>query len=412
MKENNGKHFWLGTLTGIAFSVAMMIIAALIFIVIAKKGAEAVTEYLESETAQGAEYTDMSFTEKLGDIQELVENYYTGEVDDEAAAEAMYRGYISSLGDNYADYYSVEEVIELLEESSGEYRGVGISVAQNAETLEAYVVQVFAGGPAEEAGMLPGDILIGVDGVNVEGTALDEIVSMIKGKEGDAVSITVRRDTEILTLDMERREVQVQMVTCKMLDDQVGFICLTEFEEVSAQQLRNAINDLKSQGMTALVLDLRDNPGGLLDSVTEIADMFLEKGDNILYMEDKQGNRKYYDAETDVIEFDGPMAILVNGNSASASEVLTGALKDHGCAAVVGTQTFGKGIVQSLFTLDDGSIVKFTTAHYYTPAGNDIHGEGITPDVVVEYDSEAEEDVQLRAAYDLLIQELAEKPAA
>ena len=264
------------------------------------------------------------------------------------------------------------------------------------------IVKPFDDAPTAEAGILKDDILYAVEGEEVTGEDLNMVVAKLKGEEGTTVNVTIYRATEDRYIDVavKRAVVNVPTVTYKMLDDQIGYIQISEFEEVTAEQFAAAVDDLESQGMKSLIFDLRDNGGGLLDSVCDILDRVLPK-ELLVYTEDKNGNREEEWAKDDD-RIEVPMVVLVNGNTASASEIFTGALKDYDEAEIIGTTTFGKGIVQSIVPLFDGSAVKLTSAKYYTPSGVCIHGTGIEPDQVVEYDKELEEDNQLQAAINYL----------
>ena len=337
-----------------------------------------------------------ALTDKLARIDELIDQYFIFDVDRNAMTDKALAGYISGLDDVYSGYYTPQEYRDTMEESDGTYTGIGVAVQQDPETLAVTVLTVYPGSPAEGAGIEKGDILAKVDGEDIAEWNLTDIVSRIRGKEGTEVVVTVNRNGELIDTRMTRRVLDKITVESRMLEEGTGYLQLTEFDTVSITQLEKAVDDLKAQGMTGLILDLRDNPGGLLTSVVNIADDFLGKSD-ILYIDDKQGNRSTYSAEDGAV-WDGPMVVLINGNSASASEVLSGALQDNNRAIVVGEQSFGKGIVQTFFTLNDGSGIKLTTAHYSTPGGRDIHGVGITPDLGVEDDAETEADEQLDAA--------------
>lgn len=397
--EKKDHSFQNGLLTGISVTlaaVAVLVVIGAFFVVPALRSGRN-----QASTSDAAE----SLLEKIEEINAYIDYYYIFDVDQEAMENSLLAGYVSGLGDPYSVYYTEEELDSVLESSSGAYYGIGVLVGQMEDgTLQ--VVNVFRNSPAMEAGMQKEDVIVGVDGQNVEGMELDQVVAYIKGAEGSQVTVTVYRAStgETLDLSMERREVEVDTVEYRMLDSNVGYLQLVEFDDVSLQQMEDALKDLESQGMESLILDLRDNPGGLLTSVVDIADLFLDEA-NIFYMEDKAGNRVDYDAE-DGTAYDGPLVILVNGNTASAAEVLSGTLQDHGIAQLVGTTTFGKGIVQTFYELSDGSGIKLTTAHYFTPNGTDIHGTGIEPDVTVEMETGADPDVQLQAAQELLQSEM------
>ena len=266
---------------------------------------------------------------------------------------------------------------------------------------------VFSGSPAEEAGLRDGDIIYKVDGDEVTGLSLDEAVSLIKGPEGTIVHLTIYREgeTDYLEVDVERRRVESPTVEYEMLEDNMGYIQIVEFDDVTVDQFTEALAVLKGSGMESLILDLRSNPGGNLDAVVDICDRILPKG-LIVYTEDKYGNRDEYFCDGKH-QLEVPLAVLINGGSASASEILAGAIKDYGIGTLVGTTTYGKGIVQQVVSLRDGSAVKLTVSDYYTPKGNNIHGVGIEPDVEIELDAEkyyADEPVdnQLEKAKEVL----------
>lgn len=332
-------------------------------------------------------------SEKLSQIEDLVDELYLFEdqIEPDKGEAGVYQGFIFGLNDPYAAYYTPEELASFMDETKGTYCGIGAMVSQDVRTQISTIVRVFEGSPAEEAGILPGDVIYKVDGELMAGVDLTLLVNnYVKGEEGSQVAITVyREDTgEYVDLTVTRRFIDVQTVSGKMLEDGIGYVSVIEFDEVTAKQFKDKIEDLRGQGMERLIIDLRDNPGGELNTVVSMADYLIGDGGRILTISDKYGNEEIYKAE-DGHSLDIPMVVLVNENSASASEVLTGALKDYDAATVVGTQTFGKGIVQSLIPLSDGSAVKLTTSHYYTPGGLDIHGKGISPDVEVELGDEA-----------------------
>ncbi|MGN1084533.1 MAG: S41 family peptidase, partial [Lachnospiraceae bacterium] len=328
------------------------------------------------------------------------------DVNDEDLYEGMYRGLLEALDDPYSCYYTKEEYAELMESVEGVYCGIGALVNQNASTKVITIVRPFVDGPAYNAGMLPGDIITRIDGEDVSDWDLNLAVKRMKGEQGTTVEVEVWRasESEYVTLQVVRDLIEVETVTYEMLEDSIGYIYIMEFDEVTTEQFETALNALKKQGMKGLVVDIRDNPGGLLTTVCDMLDLFLEEG-LIVYTLDKYEDKDEIKATPGSIG-ELPMAVLVNGNSASASEIFSGALQDYGLATIVGTQSFGKGIVQSILPLPDGSAVKMTVSTYYTPKGRCIHGLGITPDVKVELTEELkqmvviplEEDNQLQAA--------------
>ena len=337
---------------------------------------------------------------KMQELQSYIDRYFLFDYEKEDEESGIYKGMMSGLGDVYTTYYTPDEYASFMESSNGSYSGIGAMLSQDYNTGIITVVKVFEGSPAEEAGIQPDDILYKVKGEEVTGEDLSLVVTDLKGEEGTDVDISMMRGTDVLDMTITRRSIEVPTVEYKMLDENIGYIAISEFDDVTDEQFIAALEDLKSQGMKNLAIDLRNNGGGLVDVTCNILDQLLPEG-LIVYTEDKNGDRQeeYSDAEH---YFDGKMAVLVNGNSASASEIFAGAIKDYGVGTLIGTQTFGKGIVQSLFPLSDGSAIKITVSRYYTPAENNIHGVGITPDIILERDTESEEDNQLQKAIEVL----------
>ena len=333
-------------------------------------------------------------------LNDYINQYYLFDYTDENVESGIYKGMMAGLGDIYTCYYTPDEYASFMESSNGNYSGIGAMLSQDYSTGIITVVQVFEGSPAEEVGLQPDDILYKVKGEEVTGQDLSLVVTDLKGEEGTAVDISVMRGTEEIDLTVTRRKIEVPTVESRMLTDTIGYIGITEFDDVTDDQFLSALDELKEEGMQDLVIDLRNNGGGLVDVTCNILDELLPEG-LIVYTEDKYGNRQeeYSDAEH---YFDGKMAVLVNGNSASASEIFAGAIKDYGVGTLIGTQTFGKGIVQSLFPLSDGSAIKITVSRYYTPAGNNIHEVGIAPDIVLDKDTESADDNQLQKAIEVL----------
>ena len=343
---------------------------------------------------------ETEITEKMEELNGYIDQYYLFDYTDEDVESGIYKGMMAGLGDVYTCYYTPDEYASFMESSNGNYSGIGAMLSQDYSTGIITVVQVFEGSPAEEVGLQPDDILYKVKGEEVTGQDLSLVVTDLKGEEGTDVDISVMRGTEEIELTVTRRKIEVPTVESKMLTDTIGYIGITEFDDVTDDQFISALDELKNEGMQDLVIDLRNNGGGLVDVTCNILDQLLPEG-LIVYTEDKYGNRQeeYSDAEH---YFDGKMAVLVNGNSASASEIFAGAIKDYGVGILIGTQTFGKGIVQSLFPLSDGSAIKITVSRYYTPAGNNIHEVGIEPDIVLERDTESADDNQLQKAIEVL----------
>ena len=351
-----------------------------------------------SGLASGSDQSEVS--SKMQELQSYIDRYFLFDYEKEDEESGIYKGMMAGLGDVYTTYYTPDEYASFMESSNGSYSGIGAMLSQDYNTGIITVVKVFDGSPAAEAGIQPDDILYKVKGEEVTGEDLSLVVTDLKGEEGTDVEISMMRGTDVLDFTLTRRSIEVPTVEYKMLDENIGYIAISEFDDVTDEQFIAALEDLKSQGMKNLTIDLRNNGGGLVDVTCNILDQLLPEG-LIVYTEDKNGERQeeYSDAEH---YFDGKMAVLVNGNSASASEIFAGAIKDYGVGTLIGTQTFGKGIVQSLFPLSDGSAIKITVSRYYTPAGNNIHGVGITPDIILERDMESEEDNQLQKAMEVL----------
>lgn len=400
----NKKQFIKGILAGVLLTV---VLGGAVF-----GGYRMLTRASDEKKAESGELnlTGAEVQEKLEEIEELVDRYYLDDVDAEQVENYLYKGAIVGLGDAYAAYYTKEEYQSMKDSTNGSYCGIGVQVTQNMSTGIITVAKIFEGSPAEEAGMLPGDVLYQVAGQEVTGEDLTQVVSRIKGEEHTTVAISVMREGEEnpIELEVERRTIEVSTVEHRMLDGGIGYIAVSSFDDVTVNQFLDALDDLEAQGEKSLIIDLRNNGGGLVSSVCQMLDRLLPEG-LIVYTEDKYGHREeeYSDAEN---YFDKPLAVLVNGNSASASEIFAGAVKDYGIGTLVGTQTFGKGIVQKVYPLSDGTAVKLTVSKYYTPKGNNIHGIGITPDVEVELDADVanevtipeEKDNQLQKAMEVL----------
>ncbi len=402
-KKKHDDRFLKGVLTGILCSlvVAASAVWGIYFLLSAGNGGR-LKEAGQTQNAYG------KIDEKLEMLKGMVDRLFLYEADEEAMAEGIYKGFIAGLGDPYTVYYTEEEYKEMMESSDGEYVGIGVQISQSESTNVITVIRVFRGSGAEEAGMQAGDMLYKVDGEDITGEDINNVVAKIRGTAGTAVHIEVYRDSvkDYVEMDVERRDVSMDTVEWKMLEDGMGYLQITEFDGVTYEQFVTALEDLKAQGMKGMILDLRDNPGGRLDQVVEVADDFLTEG-VIVSTKDKNGLGSTYEADEE-LRFEGPVVILTNGNSASASEVLAGALKDYDKATLVGTTTFGKGIVQSIYPLDDGTAVKITISDYYTPDGTNIHGTGIEPDVAVEKETggDPEQDNQLDRAKEVLAGEL------
>lgn len=406
-EEKKSGGFWKGFITATLLFIVLGILCVVIGVAVR---ISKMKEY-ESQNSQGSSLTtqDKEVQLKLGLLESYIREYYLEDIDEEDLKDYLYYGLVAGLGDPYAAYYNEEETQSMLDSSSGSYCGIGAMFSQNMITGVVTVSRVYEGFPSYEAGILPEDILIKVEGEDITGQDLTHIVTQIKGEEGTEVTVTMLRGEEEIDFTMERRVIEVPTVEHEMLADGVGYIMISEFDGVTDEQFHEALMDLQAQGMESLVIDLRNNGGGSVESVSNIADELLPEGP-IVFTEYKGEERTERSSDASCVEI--PMAVLMNGNSASASEILAGALQDYETAKIVGTQSYGKGIVQSVIDLQDGTALKLTTAKYYTPDGNNIHEIGITPDVEIDLPEELktmveipfEEDVQLQKAIEVLQQ--------
>lgn len=338
----------------------------------------------------------------LGKIEELLaymDIYYYEDYDSEAVKNALLKGTLEGLGDPYSVYYSAEEYAKIRTSTAGNYHGIGVGLTQNAETMEVTVVKVYENTPAEEAGLRDGDQLLMVGDVEAASMELSLLVEKIRGEEGSKVHLLVHRAStgESLEFDVERRNVEISSVSSELLEGKIGYIQISEFHSNTAGQFEEQAAALREQGMEGLIVDLRGNPGGLITSVVQILDDILPEG-MLVYTEDKFGNKNSYSSDKACMDY--PLVVLVDGGSASASEIFAGAIKDYEYGTLIGTTTFGKGIVQTIFPLESGDAVKVTTAKYFTPKGNNIHGVGITPNEVVEYQYGGPKDEPYDKQYD------------
>ena len=389
MKKNKTK-FVQGFLLGM---LSMVIVAALIGIGL----------HLSKRDINVSTSISDRAAKKLDFLEKLIDTKFLDKADENKLEEGIYKGLLAGLDDPYSVYYTKEEFNTLKEQTSGVYSGVGVLVSQSTETGVIRAINVFKDSPAMKAGMKDGDIIYKVRDKEVTGEDLNNVVARIKGEKGTKVNINVYRSSEDKYIDMEiiRDEINVPTVEYKMLDKKkgVGYIQITEFEDVTYEQFKKAVNDLKKQGMKSVIFDLRNNPGGGYSVVCEILDDLLPEG-TIVYTMDKNGKKVEQTSDAECLDI--PMVVLQNENSASASEIFSGAIQDFGAGEIVGTQSFGKGIVQSILPLSDGSAVKLTVEKYYTPRGVNIHGKGITPDVIVEAAKNKKTDNQLQKAIEIV----------
>ena len=394
--RKKGNRFAAGVLTGAA---VVLVIAACVW-----SGGK----LLQRSYASG-NVSEADVNQKLDRINAIIDNYYLyeDEIDEDALIEGIYSGYTSALGDPYTEYYDEEETKALLESTSGEFSGIGATLTLSSDGSGVTVVNVYKDSPAEKAGLQDGGVLYRVDGRDVSGQDLETVVSWVKGEKGTDVTLSVLRDGETIETVATRDTIEVQTVESKMMENNIGYISVSEFDEVTYDQFSEALSGLENQGMEGLVIDLRNNPGGNLDTVTDMLRLLLPEG-TIVSIRDKNSNTEEITCDGEN-EFTKPLAVLVNQYSASASEIFSGAVQDYGIGQIVGVTTYGKGVVQQLIDLEDGTYLKVTIAEYYTPSGRSINGTGVEPDVQAEYEYNSEDpqaDNQLEAAVETVKAEM------
>ena len=346
---------------------------------------------------------------ELAKYRLMIDKYYLGEVDDEKLAEGAIRGYIDGLEDPYTEYISKEEMEEYMNEALGNYTGIGIYMVKDKNTNKVKVLTPIKGSPAEKAGILPEDIIIEVNGKEYSADEMEQMSKDIKGEEGTEVNLKILRKQEIIEVKIKREKVKMNIVEGKIIENNIGYINFTSFDETTAEDFKNKYEELNKKGIKSLIIDLRNNGGGLVDEAIKIADYITNKGDTLLYEVDKNNNQKTKKSEKDPI-INMPIVVLTNQNTASASEILAGALKDLGKAKIVGTKTYGKGVIQQILSLKNGSGLKITVEEYQTPNHNKINKVGIEPDEKVELKEELKnklvipekEDTQLKKAIEIL----------
>ena len=353
--------------------------------------------------------SDSSHVQKIEYLEKLIDQEYLGEVDNDEMAEGVYAGLVYGLGDVYSRYYTADEYAQETASTDGAYAGIGVSIQKN-KNGGVQIAECYEGGPGADAGLQTGDVITAINDTDVTDMELSDVVSLIRENKDKTIVLTVFRENEEKSreISVDVTDVELPSVFGEMLDKKTGYIQITQFTGVTPQQYKDMFDELKDKGMERLVIDLRDNPGGLLTSVCDILREILPEG-LIVYTEDKYGNREEETCDGKH-QLDMPLAVLVNENSASASEIFAGAVQDHGVGTIVGTTTYGKGVVQELRQLSDGSAVKLTVSNYYTPNGNSINKVGIKPDVEVKLAFELlnkdeithEEDNQLQKALDVI----------
>lgn len=411
IEQNRRRTFVTGAFTGalMLFTVVLLAIAIMSYkyqILLISRNSTQKTEEAKQENPVQSESAYQEVFKKLSILNQYIDKYYIYDTEDAQYMDGIYKGYVESLGDKYSTYYSADEFKDLTEKTNGSYCGLGAYVSQD-EAGRVYIVKPIKGSEAERLGIQPDDIVYSVDGKLATGEDLSTVTSWLKGEEGTTAQLVIYRNGEEMEFTVVRSVVEDQTVDYRMLEDQLGYIQIATFETVTTKQYIEAVDDLDSQGANGLIIDLRDNGGGVFDSAITMVDRMLKDG-RIVSVKNKSGEEKVYET-TDQLSYDKPVVILINKNTASASEVFSGAMKDHGLATLVGQKSYGKGIVQTIMSLADGSAIKLTTAEYYSPNGTNIQGTGFEPDVEVELDLDAftdgyslEEDSQIQKAIEVL----------
>lgn len=342
----------------------------------------------------------------LATIRTMIADEYIGEIDDEQMLEMAIKGYVAGVGDEYTEYYTPDEMQEQLETAVGNYVGIGIYMVVNYEDGIITVLEPMEGSPAESAGLKEGDIINKVEGTEVTKDNVEEMSDAIKGEEGTKVKLEIKREDKTFEVEVERKKIEVSHIDSRMLESNIGYIQIADFDGGAAKEFRENYEKLKSEGATSLIIDIRNNGGGVVDESIDILEMICDKGSTLLIEKDKDGNETITTAEEDPI-INMPIVVLTNEYSASASEILAGALKDNGKATIIGEKTYGKGVIQTLYSLSDGSGLKITTAEYCTPNRNSINKIGIEPDIEVKLPENTKEitdknDTQLKKAIEEL----------
>jgi len=355
---------------------------------------------VNTTSLEGLEYTLSQFRSEL-------EKKYIGEINDEELIEGAVKGYVDALGDPYTTYYTKKEMKTIMEETNGNFVGIGVYMTKDLEKNAILIIKPIENSPAEKAGILPGDLITKVDDVEYTGDKLEEASNKIRGEEGTKVKLEIYRNGETKTFELTRTKVVVSHVTTKVLNNDIGYIAISDFEGECASEFETKYKQLEKQGIKKLIIDIRNNGGGIVDEALKIANMLVDKDSTLLITKDKSDKEEVTKpTEKPIINI--PTVVLVNEYSASASEILAGALKDNGKATLVGTKTYGKGIIQELHQLSDGSGLKITVSEYYTPNHNAIHKIGITPDVEVDLSEDVKQQTTIQEKDDNQLQKAIE----
>lgn len=411
-EDNTGKSgskFGVGLIAGIFAGIVVSVIVSIIVVNLytGMTGNYLVIGKGQASVSSSSDVLDEKTVSKVEELAKYIDIYFNDEYTKADIQNGLLEGVMEGLGDPYSVYYNKEKYEDLKLSTTGTYYGIGAGLSQNTDNMVVTISKVYKGTPAEEAGLMTGDKLVTVGDIDATSMEVSELVTHIRGKEGTKVHLKVYRESsdEYLEFDVERKNIELPSVEGEMLENNIGYIQISEFQTNTAAQFEKILADLEKKGMKGLIVDVRSNPGGLLTSVVDILDDLLPEG-TLVYTEDKYGEKEVYSSDANCVDF--PMVVLVNENSASASEIFAGAIKDYEYGTLVGKKTFGKGIVQSIITLEDGDALKITTAKYFTPKGNYIHGVGITPDVELDYEYSGDKEKPYEKQYDNQLQKAIE----
>ena len=385
----------------------LMIVALSVFITFMITSISLYTYFVENPVLVSANNTNKDISSKLTKYREIIDKYFLGDVDDEKLEEGAIKGYIEGLGDPYTEYISKEDMDTYLDDTMGNFVGIGIYMIKNTQYDKIQVLSTIKGGPAEKVGIQAGDLIVSVDGVEYKASDMTVASNNIKGEAGTKVVVEILRGAETIKYEITREKVKVNQVEGKVISNNIGYIQFTSFDETTAEDFKAKYEELAKQNIKSLIIDLRNNGGGIVDQALEIADYMTDKDSVLLYEVDKNNKETVRKSKNDAI-INMPIIILTNENTASASEILAGALKDLGKAKTVGTTTYGKGVIQQILKLNDGSGIKITIEEYQTPNRNKIHKVGIEPDEKVELPERLQNSLSIKESEDTQLQKAIE----
>lgn len=385
----------------------LMIVALSVFITFMITSISLYTYFVENPVSISANNTNKDISSKLTKYREIIDKYFLGDVDDEKLEEGAIKGYIEGLGDPYTEYISKEDMDTYLDDTMGNFVGIGIYMIKNTQYDKIQVLSTIKGGPAEKVGIQAGDLIVSVDGVEYKASDMTVASNNIKGEAGTKVVVEILRGAETIKYEITREKVKVNQVEGKVISNNIGYIQFTSFDETTAEDFKAKYEELAKQNIKSLIIDLRNNGGGIVDQALEIADYMTDKDSVLLYEVDKNNKETVRKSKNDAI-INMPIIILTNENTASASEILAGALKDLGKAKTVGTTTYGKGVIQQILKLNDGSGIKITIEEYQTPNRNKIHKVGIEPDEKVELPESVQNSLSIKESEDTQLQKAIE----